>query len=100
MTGAADGPVWPGKRGSRPPWWGRGSSGLWTSGVFNDSHTSSREHDKVPRESLAAASVDVRLLVVGCPMALGPCSACCSGSVSRGALHLASCPVAVVHQHR
>jgi nucleotide-binding universal stress UspA family protein len=52
-----------------------------------------REH---PVHALAAAADGAQLLVVGC-RGRGPVRAMMLGSVSHGVLHLATCPVAVVH---
>lgn len=54
-------------------------------------------HDQ-PVQALAKTAHDAQLLVVGC-RGRGRLSAMLLGSVSHGVLHLADCPVAVVHDH-
>ena len=52
--------------------------------------------NELPVRALAAASQGAQLLVVGC-RGRGAVSSMMLGSVSHGVLHLATCPVAVVH---
>lgn len=49
-------------------------------------------------KALTTAATDARMLVVGC-RGRGTLASILLGSVSHGVLHLATCPVAVVHAH-
>jgi nucleotide-binding universal stress UspA family protein len=55
--------------------------------------------DEDPVTALTRAAAGARMLVVGC-RGRGRIRAMLLGSVSHGVLHLAKCPVAVVHDHR
>ena len=55
--------------------------------------------NELPVRALAAESEGAQLLVVGC-RGRGAVSSMMLGSVSHGVLHLATCPVAVVHTQR
>ena len=65
---------------------------------YPDVEVSRRLVHEHPVRALAAAAKDARLLVVGC-RGRGALRTMLLGSVSHGVLHLATCPVAVVHDH-
>jgi nucleotide-binding universal stress UspA family protein len=65
---------------------------------YPDVAVSRRVVNEQPVQALAKAAHDAQLLVVGC-RGRGRVRAMLLGSVSHGVLHLADCPVAVVHDH-
>jgi len=65
---------------------------------YPDVNVTRRVIHEQPVQALAKAAHHARLLVVGC-RGQGRLRAMLLGSVSHGVLHLADCPVAVVHDH-
>jgi nucleotide-binding universal stress UspA family protein len=65
---------------------------------YPDVSVSRRVVNDHPVRALAVASDHARLLAVGC-RGRGALRSMLLGSVSHGVLHLARCPVAVVHEH-
>jgi len=69
----------------------------WTE-KYPDVEVTRRVLHEQPVQALAGEAKNAALLVVGC-RGLGAMRSMLLGSVSHGVLHLAACPVAVVHEH-